>query len=164
MTVDEKAREAAINAVANRWGGDIGEYATAIVDDVLAAYEAAKPAPAGVAGNRSDWMAESIRAVLECDKRPVLLTEDQWAAFKAQARKWLAVAPEASIPAPAQGEAVAALRWAMDEIDILSNKLCQFAYPQGMAMVGREDQVGQYDAAIRARRAAPQSSTGEEGR
>lgn len=30
-----------------------------------------------------------------------------------------------------------ALCWAMDEIDTLSNKLCQFAYPQGTAMLTR---------------------------
>ncbi|ARP98262.1 hypothetical protein CAK95_03510 [Pseudorhodoplanes sinuspersici] len=45
------------------------------------------------------------------------------------------------------------LRWAMDEIDTLSNKLCGFAYPQGMAMVRRSDQKGNYIAAVMARRA-----------
>jgi Lar family restriction alleviation protein len=33
-----------------------------------------------------------------------------------------------------------ALEWALDEIDVLSNKIVQFAYPQGMAMMDREDQ------------------------
>jgi hypothetical protein len=48
----------------------------------------------------------------------------------------------------------ASLRWAMDEIDVLSNKLSGFAYPQGMAMreVGRESQSDNYVAAVYARR------------
>jgi hypothetical protein len=40
-----------------------------------------------------------------------------------------------------------ALDWALDEIDVLSNKIVEFAYPQGMAMMGREDQWERYFAA-----------------
>lgn len=45
------------------------------------------------------------------------------------------------------------LKWAMDEIDVLSNKLCGFAYPQGMGMnpVFRPEQIEMYAAAVRAR-------------
>lgn len=40
------------------------------------------------------------------------------------------------------------LEWALDEIDVLSNMLVQFAYPQGVAMIGRdEDQAERYVAA-----------------
>lgn len=39
------------------------------------------------------------------------------------------------------------LEWALDEIDTLSNKLVQFAYPQGATMAGREDQAERYVAA-----------------
>lgn len=46
--------------------------------------------------------------------------------------------------APEQNEA---LKWALDEIDALSNRLVQFAYPQGMAMLGRENQAPHYLAA-----------------
>lgn len=54
-----------------------------------------------------------------------------------------------------------ALNWAMDEIDVLSNKLNDFAYPQGMAMVGRRDQLDNYRKAVDARRAlATESSNG----
>ena len=47
-----------------------------------------------------------------------------------------------------------ALEWSMDEIDVLSNKLCLFAYPQGMAFVRRDDQQEAYEAAVNARRNA----------
>lgn len=70
----------------------------------------------------------------------------------------------ATLPAH-NGDVPAALRWAMDEIDALSNKLCQFAYPQGMAMVGRSDQQEAYERAVAARAAlaaAPQSPSGED--
>ena len=40
-----------------------------------------------------------------------------------------------------------ALKWALDEIDVLSNMLVKWAYPQGMAMIGREDQFDNYRAA-----------------
>ncbi len=40
-----------------------------------------------------------------------------------------------------------ALDWALDEIDVLSNKITAFGYPQGMAMMGREDQWDRYFAA-----------------
>lgn len=48
----------------------------------------------------------------------------------------------------------ASLCWAMDEIDVLSNKVSGFAYPQGMAMRGidRESQSDNYVAAVMARR------------
>lgn len=59
-------------------------------------------------------------------------------------------APE---PGVEVGEVGAAFCWAMDEIDRLSNRLCGFAYPQGMAMLGREDQHEAYVAAVYARRA-----------
>jgi hypothetical protein len=45
------------------------------------------------------------------------------------------------------------LLWAMDEIDVLSNRTCQFAYPQGMAYVGRRDQLDNYRKAVDVRRA-----------
>jgi hypothetical protein len=45
-----------------------------------------------------------------------------------------------------------ALKWALDEIDVLSNMLVKWAYPQGMAMVGREDQFDNYRAACAARK------------
>ncbi|MGJ4855538.1 hypothetical protein ACN6KF_001484 [Labrys sp. La1] len=51
-------------------------------------------------------------------------------------------------------ELTEALLWAMDEIDVLSNKLFGFAYPQGMAFGHREGQLPKYEQAIRARRAA----------
>lgn len=46
------------------------------------------------------------------------------------------------------------LRWAMDEIDVLSNKLCGFAYPQGMIMKGvdRVSEQSNYVFAVKARR------------
>jgi hypothetical protein len=47
-----------------------------------------------------------------------------------------------------------ALEWALDEIDVLSNMLVKWAYPQGMAMVGREDQFDNYRAAVAERSAA----------
>lgn len=50
----------------------------------------------------------------------------------------------------------AALRWAMDEIDALSNKLTGFAYPQGMAMLDRAEQQPKYVEAVMARRASAQ--------
>lgn len=52
-----------------------------------------------------------------------------------------------------------ALEWAMDEIDVLSNKLSDFAYPQGMALVRREDQHANYCEAVAAREAL---KTGED--
>lgn len=42
---------------------------------------------------------------------------------------------------------VEALEWALAELDALSNRLVQFAYPQGMAMLGRENQSDRYIAA-----------------
>lgn len=45
----------------------------------------------------------------------------------------------------------AALIWAMDEIDALSNKLCGFAYPQGMGMLHRAAELDNYTKAVKAR-------------
>jgi len=45
-----------------------------------------------------------------------------------------------------------ALEWAMDEIDTLSNRLSGFAYPQGMAEIGRAAQLDGYRKAVDARR------------
>lgn len=47
-----------------------------------------------------------------------------------------------------------ALHWALDEIDFLSNKLCEYAYPQGMNRLKRDFQFDNYRAAIRARAGA----------
>lgn len=44
-----------------------------------------------------------------------------------------------------------ALEWSLDEIDVLSNKLVKWAYPQGMAMIGREQQFDNYKSACLAR-------------
>lgn len=52
-------------------------------------------------------------------------------------------------------DGMAALRWAMDEIDALSNRLTGFAYPQGMAMLDRADQLPGYEMAVAARAVAP---------
>lgn len=49
---------------------------------------------------------------------------------------------------------LAALEWAADEIDALSNKLSGWAYPQGMPAAGRSDQLDAYRKMIDARRAA----------
>ncbi len=54
-----------------------------------------------------------------------------------------------------------ALSWAMDEIDTLSNKLCQFAYPQGMVMLNRAEQLPNYEAACTARRSALSQNIGK---
>lgn len=43
-----------------------------------------------------------------------------------------------------------ALEWALAEIDVLSNRLVEFAYPQAMPMVGRQDQIERYVAARKA--------------
>lgn len=59
----------------------------------------------------------------------------------------------AAHPSAATVEMREALNWAMDEIDTLSNKLCQFAYPQGMAMLNRAEQLPNYEAAVRERAA-----------
>ncbi|NUB24288.1 hypothetical protein [Azospirillum brasilense] len=59
-------------------------------------------------------------------------------------------------------DGLTALRWAMDEIDALSNRLTGFAYPQGMAMIGRADQLPGYEMAVAARAVAPAArSAGE---
>jgi hypothetical protein len=63
-------------------------------------------------------------------------------------------APDPGVEA---GEVGAAFCWAMDEIDRLSNRLCGFAYPQGMAMLGREDQNEAYVAAVYACRRSIQT-------
>lgn len=47
-----------------------------------------------------------------------------------------------------------ALAWSMDEIDILSNKMSGFAYPQGMVPARRRDQLDNYRKAVDARRSA----------
>ena len=51
-----------------------------------------------------------------------------------------------------------ALAWSMDEIDILSNKMSGFAYPQGMVPARRRDQLDNYRKAVDARRSALQST------
>lgn len=43
--------------------------------------------------SRPNWLAASVRAVLERDERPVLLSDSQWQEFKANARDWLATPP-----------------------------------------------------------------------
>lgn len=48
-------------------------------------------------------------------------------------------------------EAREALTWAMDEIDVLSNRAHGFAYPQGMQFSRRADQLSNYEKAIAAR-------------
>lgn len=57
----------------------------------------------------------------------------------------------------------AALRWAMDEIDVLSNKLSGFAYPQGMVYARRSGtELQNYAKAVEARRSlAASPATGE---
>jgi hypothetical protein len=62
---------------------------------------------------------------------------------------------------PHMGEALA---WSMDEIDILSNKMSGFAYPQGMVPARRRDQLDNYRKAVDARRSALQDRDGEDGR
>lgn len=47
-----------------------------------------------------------------------------------------------------------ALAWSLDEIDVLSNRLCKWAYPQGLDVVDRRDQLDNYRKAVEARRAA----------
>lgn len=49
------------------------------------------------------------------------------------------------------GNALVSLKWAMDEIDVLSNRLCGFAYPQGMGMLDRPEQLDRYVTAVKAR-------------
>jgi hypothetical protein len=61
----------------------------------------------------------------------------------------------------ALAEARKALIWAMDEIDVLSNKLRGFAYPQALPSFGREDQLDNYRKAVDARRAARLTPTPE---
>jgi len=56
-----------------------------------------------------------------------------------------------------------ALAWSMDEIDILSNKMSGFAYPQGMVPARRRDQLDNYRKAVDARRSALQSEKDREG-
>lgn len=56
-----------------------------------------------------------------------------------------------------------ALAWSMDEIDILSNKMSGFAYPQGMVPARRQDQLDNYRKAVDARRSALQSEKDREG-
>lgn len=59
-------------------------------------------------------------------------------------------------------DVIEALEWALDEIDVLSNRLVHWAYPQAMAMVGREDQFEKYRSA-RASLRASSSLGGIEG-
>lgn len=50
------------------------------------------------------WLADSVRALLEQDQRPVLLSADKWEAFKVNAQQWLAHPATGEKPAPAKGE------------------------------------------------------------
>lgn len=66
----ESARERAIQATAKGWNGDISEYATAIVDDVLTAYLATPsgrthPAPAEGASGREAAVREAAQKVID---------------------------------------------------------------------------------------------------
>lgn len=61
-----------------------------------------------------------------------------------------AASPE---PSPSTEDVMGAMSWALGEIDVLSNKLCGFAYPQGMGMLGRRSaaQEDAYENAVKVR-------------
>ncbi|MCO6050889.1 hypothetical protein NGM99_13980 [Mesorhizobium sp. RP14(2022)] len=80
-----------------------------------------------------------------------LLMADNWDIWQAAWQAALLSSSKGEAEAPP--DVHAALVWAMDEIDALSNKLCHFAYPQGMHWANRMDQQEAYARAVAARAA-----------
>lgn len=83
--------------------------------------------------------------------------------LSAAIRAYLAAAPASPEPSPSTEDVMGAMSWALGEIDVLSNKLCGFAYPQGMGMLGRRSaaQEDAYENAVKVRALSSKQRSGE---
>ncbi len=83
--------------------------------------------------------------------------------LSAAIRAYLAAAPTSPAPSPSTEDVMGAMSWALGEIDVLSNKLCGFAYPQGMGMLGRRSaaQEDAYENAVKVRALSSKQRSGE---
>ena len=103
---------------------------------------------------REDLSAYQARCN-DCGARGPIVEDgryDEEAGGAAALAAWNARTPTAAPEVPEGSEGVReALCWAMDEIDALSNHISKFAYPQGMAMVNRDGQIGTYRKACEVR-------------
>jgi hypothetical protein len=85
---------------------------------------------------------KAAQAIVSCDQQ-----RGTGAYFEAVEKHALVVARALLASAKENTEMREALKWALAEIDVLSNRLCEFAYPQAMWMLARDDQIESYQSA-----------------